>query len=254
MDELNFTSDSIKLLDSLHIPFRIIQDNRIIHSNEISSEIEDSDITSLTDKSCLQWDEESIEYIRINHSRLRIDIKRKSSSEHMMLRINLNGNSSHLVVSNPDCRELSFKNYVKYINAGKNFENIIVVDDDPLVMEIYKYILDFLGYKTVLFSNPLLALETMKSADFDLLISDYNMPELNGFDFVKCLMEVKPMTPVVICSGLMDIYSDLFRYFGNDHHISLMTKPVTITKISNRLEVVEFITRLCSFCRENMKL
>jgi len=226
LDELNFTSDSVKLLDSFQIPFRILHGNKLIHSNKISSEITGKSLYSVIDKSSAIWDEEIIDYIKISRSSLRVDVKRLNNNEHMMLRINYNGNSCHLIISNHDFSELSFKDCIKYINTVKRIERIFVVDDDPAVMQTYKYILDFLGYETVLFSDSPTALEAMKSEDFDLLLSDYNMPDINGFELVKKMMEIKPVLPVIICSGLMESYEEMFNFFGTGHHISLMKKPV----------------------------
>lgn len=250
MDELNFTSDSVKLLDSFQIPFRILHGNKIVYSNGIAHEIGDAYPVSITDKSSVIWDEEIIDYIKISRSSLRVDVKRYRNNEHMMLRINYNGNSSYLVISSHDCGELSFKDCIKYINTMKSLENILVVDDDPAVIQIYKYILDFLGYQTVLFSDAPGAMEAFESTDFDLLLSDYNMPGINGFELVKKLMEIKPAIPVIVCSGMMDSYVDMFNSFGSGHHISLMKKPVSIKKMSDILEVIEFISKICSFCRD----
>jgi CheY-like chemotaxis protein len=253
LNELNFTSDSVKLLDSFQIPFRILHGNRLIHSNKISAEIADPSLYSIIDKSSAIWDEEIIDYIKISRSSLRVDVKRLNNNEHMMLRINYNGNSCHLIISIPDCRELSFKDCVKYINTVKRIEKIFVVDDDDSITQTYKYILDFLGYETVLFSDPRCAREAMKMADFDLLLSDFNMPEINGFELVKELMEIKPAIPVIICSGLIENYEEMFNSFGTGHHISLMKKPVSIKNMSDTLEVMEFISKICSFCRDSLR-
>lgn len=253
MNELNFTSDSVKLLDSFQIPFRILHGNRLIHSNKISAEIADPLLYSVIDKSSAIWDEEIIDYIKISRSSLRVDVKRLNNNEHMMLRINYNGNSCHLIISIPDCRELSLKDCIKYINTVKKIERIFVVDDDPAVTQTFKYILDFLGYETVLFSDSPTALEAMKSEDFDLLLSDYNMPDINGFELVKKMLEIKPGLPVIICSGLMESYEEMFSSFSTGHHISLMKKPVSIKKMSDILEVMEFISKICSFCRDSLR-
>ncbi|PKL17285.1 MAG: hypothetical protein CVV49_11990, partial [Spirochaetae bacterium HGW-Spirochaetae-5] len=237
MDELNFTSDSVKLLDSFQIPFRILHGNRIVHSNRIAAESAHAYPVSITDKSSAVWDEEIIDYINISRSSLRVDVKRQNSNEHLMLRVNYNANSCYLIISNHDCGELSFKDCIKYINTMKRLENILVVDDDPAVIQTYKYIFDFLGYQTVLFSDSSDALKAFESTDFDLLFSDYNMPDINGFELVKKLIEIKPDIPVIVCSGLMDSYEDMFNSFGTGHHISLMKKPVSIKKMSDTLEV-----------------
>lgn len=247
MNELNFTADSLKLLDSFLIPSKIIHNNRILHANRVSDNTAEIDINSIFDKSCASWDEESINYIKIRQCSLRIDIKRSSICEHMVMKISYNRIPCYLVLSNYDCGALSFNDCIEHINSRKGIEKILIVDDDPVLVQTYELIFEILGYQAFIFSSPVQVLNVMESLDFDLLISDYNMPDVNGLELIRKLMEVKPEIPVAICSGAAGIYSDLLKY---EHPVSLINKPVTIKKMSDSIEVLEFVSKICSFCRE----
>lgn len=71
--------------------------------------------------------------------------------------------------------------------------NIIVVDDSSAVRSLVKEQLGGLGFKNIIEAeNGKAALERMEAADkqgigFDLVISDWNMPEMNGIDFLLSL-------------------------------------------------------------------
>lgn len=251
MNELNFSAESLKLLDSFLIPSMIIHDGKILHANVISNDTAEIDIHSIFDKSYTSWKTESTGYIKIRQSHLRVDIKSDTLCEHMILKISYNRIPCFLVMSNNDCGKLSFGDCIDYINSRKGIEKILIVDDDPVLIQTYELIFEILGYKAFIFSNPVQVFNMMESLDFDLLISDYNMPEVNGIELVKKLIEIKPEIPVMICSGAIGIYAELLKYPACEHPVSLINKPFTIKKMSESIEVLEFVSKICSFCRDN---
>ena len=60
-----------------------------------------------------------------------------------------------------------------------------------------------LGYDVNTKMNPVEALELFKSKPyrFDLVITDMAMPQLNGVQLYKKLIEIRPDIPVIICTG-----------------------------------------------------
>lgn len=63
----------------------------------------------------------------------------------------------------------------------------IVVDDDEGLLALTTEILQRAGIRVLHFSNPLLALQAAKTNDFDLLISDIQMPSIDGFKLLKLI-------------------------------------------------------------------
>ncbi|MEO0526572.1 MAG: LytTR family DNA-binding domain-containing protein [Bacteroidota bacterium] len=70
----------------------------------------------------------------------------------------------------------------------------IIVDDEPLALNIIKSYCDDLGYLDVLgtFTNPLDAIDLLLKQQVDLIFSDIEMPQINGLEFVKTL-ENRPL-------------------------------------------------------------
>jgi two-component system chemotaxis response regulator CheY len=62
---------------------------------------------------------------------------------------------------------------------------VLVVDDSATMRKIVGLTLSGAGHSYVEAENGLKALEAMKSADFDFIILDVNMPEMNGIEFLK---------------------------------------------------------------------
>lgn len=80
---------------------------------------------------------------------------------------------------------------------------ILLVDDSITTLTLEKNILTKAGYVTETAENPIEAFEKMKSNRFDLIISDVEMPEMNGFEFLEKLKtdEMFFDIPVIIVSS-----------------------------------------------------
>ena len=83
---------------------------------------------------------------------------------------------------------------------------ILVVDDDPMMLELYREILAGAGHEVSIAENGTQALtRTDDQRDQpDLIVVDLMMPNLNGYEFVKRLrlVERHAKTPVIAASNL----------------------------------------------------
>jgi len=101
-------------------------------------------------------------------------------------------------------------------------EHIVVVDDETLILEYVKTLLEEKGYKITLFSNSEEALDFFEEnpQGSDLLITDYTMLILNGIDLAKKLNSLNPKLPIILSSGFQS------EFDGNDKNIfQLLRKP-----------------------------
>ena len=82
-------------------------------------------------------------------------------------------------------------------------EFILFIDDEPVLADIGKKILESLGYKVVIRTSSIEALELFKAQPdrFDLVITDMTMPHMTGDDLAGELMLIKPEIPVILCTG-----------------------------------------------------
>lgn len=80
---------------------------------------------------------------------------------------------------------------------------ILIVDDSHTTRMLQKNILSNHGYDVYSATNPILALESAAHNKFDLVISDIQMPEMNGFEFISKLRETKDYAtcPIMIISS-----------------------------------------------------
>ncbi|MBN2790840.1 MAG: Flp pilus assembly complex ATPase component TadA [Candidatus Delongbacteria bacterium] len=117
--------------------------------------------------------------------------------------------------------------------------NIIIIDDDDDLRETYYDLLISEGFtNTFQAENGVIALEMAKTQDFDLIISDLNMPEMDGIETIKKIKELQPEVMSMILTGFgnMDV---AIKAFSESHINDFLSKPVEneelIDKIKNHL-------------------
>jgi len=82
-------------------------------------------------------------------------------------------------------------------------EVILLVDDEKVMVDVTKQILERLGYAVVATTSSIVALEAFQEEpdEFDLVITDQTMPNMTGTQLAKELIAIRPDIPVILCSG-----------------------------------------------------
>lgn len=82
-------------------------------------------------------------------------------------------------------------------------EQILLVDDEQVVVNLGRSMLRQLGYSVVGKTSALDALEVFRRNPeaFDLVITDYTMPNLTGTDLAVEILEIRPDIPIILCTG-----------------------------------------------------
>ncbi|MFO7860811.1 MAG: PAS domain S-box protein [Desulfosalsimonas sp.] len=85
--------------------------------------------------------------------------------------------------------------------SGK--ERVMLVDDEESILSVGRAMLERLGYQVETFSRPDKALESFRAQPdaYDLILTDKNMPGINGDDLASAMMAMRPDLPVLIASG-----------------------------------------------------
>ncbi len=85
-------------------------------------------------------------------------------------------------------------------------KKVLVVDDDAFVADLLAMILSESGFDVVSVANGRLAWETLQEkSDFDLIISDMNMPEMSGLELLHQVRQAGHATPLIILTGNNEI-------------------------------------------------
>lgn len=81
-------------------------------------------------------------------------------------------------------------------------ENILVVDDNSDMLTLIQRHLKVLNYRIYKASSVKEAIDVLKHSVIDLLISDINMPDINGIELLKYAEEHYPEIPKLVISGI----------------------------------------------------
>lgn len=87
---------------------------------------------------------------------------------------------------------------------------LLVVEDDSNLSPTLRRFLVSLGYQVTLHLDPVLAFEDFRARPeaFDLVITDYTMPRMNGLQLVEHIRGLRGDLPVIMTSGLADVIAD----------------------------------------------
>jgi len=83
---------------------------------------------------------------------------------------------------------------------GQNLRLLLVEDEVSLRMLALK-VLSNRGYRVTCAENGQQAWDALQSEDFDLLVTDIQMPKMTGNELVKKVLDSKPQLPVLMMSG-----------------------------------------------------
>lgn len=78
---------------------------------------------------------------------------------------------------------------------------VLCVDDEPVILQILRRLLEVQGFEPVTSSDPFAAIALFDETPFDVVITDLHMPGLDGLALMKALRERKPELPVMVVTG-----------------------------------------------------
>ncbi len=82
-----------------------------------------------------------------------------------------------------------------------NSHSILVLDDEPLVGDRLKPALEEDGYEVETFTNPRKALERLKDKEFDIVLTDIRMDEIDGIQVLEAVESQSSRTKVLMITG-----------------------------------------------------
>lgn len=74
---------------------------------------------------------------------------------------------------------------------------VLVVDDDANMRKLIKDFLEYLGYDVICVGNARDALSLLDEEGIDIVITDYEMPDMNGLELTRLIKRTKPALPVI---------------------------------------------------------
>ncbi len=113
--------------------------------------------------------------------------------------------------------------------------NILLVEDDAMVLQITRGILESLGYTVTSVEKPMDAVEYCRDPDacIDLVISDVVMPGISGKELRNKVMEIRPDINMIFMSGYT---ADVIAHHGVlEEGVQFIQKPFTIKSLAAKV-------------------
>lgn len=107
---------------------------------------------------------------------------------------------------------------------------LLVVDDDPMIREVCRVMLQSLGHSVTLTENGAKAMEIFSSDHFDIVLSDRMMPEVDGISLISWIKQ-NSATPCV----LMTADTEQFE----TGEFSVLRKPFTQSALKVVLDSID---------------
>ena len=117
-------------------------------------------------------------------------------------------------------------------------ERILLVDDETALLEMTRFFLERHGYDVKSTTDPADALDLFVTNpdDFDLVITDMAMPNINGVELSQKIILIQPDMPVILCSGYSDaINAEQAIEMGIRSYVE---KPVKLSVLEERIRQV----------------
>lgn len=114
--------------------------------------------------------------------------------------------------------------------------NVLVVEDDADVRELFCTVLSDGGYNVFSAKDGMDALDVIDKEYIDVIVADLMMPNMDGYAFTKSLREAKYEIPILIVTA-KDQYEDIEKGFkvGCDDY---MIKPVNVKELLLRVDAL----------------
>lgn len=115
--------------------------------------------------------------------------------------------------------------------AGSQGEHILVVDDQTTHRNVVAFNLVKAGYRVAAAASATKALMLAEHEHFDLVITDYFMPDYTGTDLAKRLREMEKYaaTPIILLTGRADELN--VQHVQDDSCVLVISKPFSMSQL-----------------------
>ncbi|NPD46529.1 sigma-54 dependent transcriptional regulator [Lentimicrobium sp. S6] len=123
----------------------------------------------------------------------------------------------------------------------KNKYQILAVDDSLEMLELLRRNLKSCGYNIITVSSVIDATKVLESTEIDLVITDLQMPQINGIELIKHLKENYKNTGILVITGYPSIKNavETVKLGANDYLIKSFTRDELINAVEKSLLTVE---------------
>ena len=123
-------------------------------------------------------------------------------------------------------------------NRLSGSETILIIDDEEIVRDTWREVLEELGYSVLCADRAEKGLNIFSAQreTIDVVILDYILPEMGGNEVLLKLREMRPDVRVLLCSGYGG--NERFGEFMDMERVSFIQKPARITDLTEQIRIL----------------
>ncbi len=114
---------------------------------------------------------------------------------------------------------------------------LLCIDDELGGLEVRKMVLESAGYSVLTAGSGKAGLEIFTSQALDLVILDYAMPEMNGYDVAVEMKRIRPGIPILMLSAYFPVPDEVLRVV--DAYATKGESPVRLFELVRTLLLKE---------------
>jgi two-component system, cell cycle sensor histidine kinase and response regulator CckA len=134
--------------------------------------------------------------------------------------------------------EMELEKSISLKNTKDGSKRILIIDDNKDILDVLKKGLEYLGYEITAETNSLAALKRFEKdySNFDIVITDYMMPDLKGTELAASLKKIRKSIGVILMTGFMEENEKSI----NDSEVidEYISKPIEISELSHLIKKV----------------
>ncbi|MGC3978846.1 MAG: ATP-binding protein [Paludibacteraceae bacterium] len=138
----------------------------------------------------------------------------------------------------PALQKTDPKSVLKSLDA-----KVLFIDDDLVMLNVFEKLLQREGLKVTVCSDSKKVLPLLKKEKFGIILTDIQMPQINGFELVKQIRNINSKhykeVPIVALSARSDISEDKFQSAG---FTTFLSKPVPFTTLLDKIGELTNVT------------
>ena len=124
----------------------------------------------------------------------------------------------------------SWKKSAEIFSGQKTLGNILVVDDNPNIRKLIRLILENDRYDVIEAEDGQDAIDLLRSVGIDAIITDLNMPKVDGYEVIAYCKREYPKIPLIVLTGIADL--ELATSFMRQGVTDYLVKPINAKELT----------------------